>query len=154
MRRKRKEIRIYVGCGLTGASKRFIRLVKEVKMELAKRNKGQLVILDFLGLGEEDDAKVFKFDIGQVKKCDLFIAFVDQHSTGLGIEFGAVLFSMKIPFLVLGDYRKKFSKMVTGAPKVFLSRGLFMQYTSAKNAVRIIEQVARCHRLLKRFKYN
>ncbi len=151
---RRKVMKIYVGCALKGAPKKFVKFVAEVKKNLAERNKGKLVVLEFLGLGVGSDADVYRVDIGNVMKCDFFIAFIDNASTGLGIELGEMMRGREIPFLILGNYRRKHNRMATGAVKNRKERGCFAEYTSMENAVRIIEGFARVHPLLKKFKYT
>ncbi|MFZ3020435.1 MAG: hypothetical protein WA051_02900 [Minisyncoccia bacterium] len=151
---RHKVMKVYVGCALKGAPKKFIRLVTEVKKELAERNRGRIIVLEFLGLGVGTDVDVYRVDIGNAMKCDFFVAFIDYPSTGLGMELGEVIRGRKIPFLVLGKYGRDHNRMATGASKNYAHRGCFAEYTSRSNAVRLIEDFAKFHRLLKRFKYN
>ncbi len=118
---------LYFGHKLTHADEAFIAYMDSVKKTLIDRLSHKIILLRFLGTTDGTRTDVYKCDIEEnVATCDLFVCFVDEESTGLGIEIGAALWRYGKPILVLHTGRKKVSRLVGGAidcnPKQMLER--------------------------------
>ena len=78
--------KVYVGCSLTHAPKKFRDEVENFKNKLREICE----VLDFYGLADKDiPREVYEHDIHNcVGKCDLLLAICDFPSLGLGWELG------------------------------------------------------------------
>lgn len=137
---KPKMVKVYVGCALASAPEDFKVFVSEVKKALVERNRGRIVVLEFLGLKRGTETDVYDTDIGNVRKCHFFVGFIDHASTGLGYELGvAIEKRRKLPFLILHHQQTMPNRLVAGAVKRHSNRGSLMGYSSVNQAVCLIE---------------
>ena len=129
-------IKIYVGCALNdipeSEKKVFLLKISNLKDGLIKKGH---TVLEFRGIGSHEDGDVYKTDIGNVYKCDLFVAVCDFASTGLGIEIGKA-FCLNKPVLLLS--MRKVSKMVTGSAKVEKNAS-YERYKSTPGMIRFVQ---------------
>lgn len=110
------KIMLYFGHKLTHADPAFIAYMDSVKKNLADCLKDKIILLKFLGTTDGTRTDVYTCDIEEnVATCELFVCFVDEESTGLGIEIGAALWRYGKPILVLHTGRKAISRLVGGA---------------------------------------
>ena len=108
------KIRLYIGHKLTNATPQF-----QAKMDsLRTYLEGALpecMVLKFLGTKAGTCGDVYDKDIVEnVGSCQLFVAIVDEESTGLGVEIGAALWRSKVPMLILYMPESRVSRLVTG----------------------------------------
>ncbi len=110
-----KKIVIYFGHKLTKADPKFIEKMDALKKMLEERF-DTCEFLKFLGVKDGTRADVYKQDIlTNIASCDLFVCFVDEESTGLGIEIGAALWGYRKPILVLSTTGAHISRLIGGA---------------------------------------
>lgn len=101
--------KIYIGCSLTHATEEFKSGIELLKNKL----RSDYEILDFLGLTKGTPQDVYKWDINNVRTCDLFIADCTYPSTGLGMEIGAAIENDK-PTLIVAHEDAKVTRIVLG----------------------------------------
>lgn len=104
--------KIYVGCGLTNAPPSYRIFVENFKARLVENF--NVEVLKFVGLTGGTPRDVFLTDLGNVRKCDAMIAFVDEASTGLGWELGVATESKK-QVLCLHRTGQNITRFVIGA---------------------------------------
>lgn len=122
-----RKIRVYFGHKLTKASEEFLEKMRETKAFL-KEAFPQFEFLEFLGTTQGTIADVYTQDITvNVATCDLFIAYVDEESTGVGIELGAALYQYKRPILLLAGKEKTISRLVLGIVPHHPDQALFFR---------------------------
>jgi hypothetical protein len=111
-----RKIVLYFGHKLTHADPGFLSYMESVKNALETVLKDRIVILKFLGVTAGNCGDVYDKDIEEnVATCELFVCFVDEESTGLGIEIGAALWRYGKPILILYTGRKRISRLIGGA---------------------------------------
>ncbi len=125
-------MKLYVGCGLTYAREGFKESVRQLKEKL--KNIPEVVVLEFLGLGNGTAREVFVHDINCVSKCDLMIAICDEPSTGLGVEIGIQMQSGK-PILAFGHKDSKITRLILDPP---IENFKFHRYQSFDDIYEII----------------
>jgi len=106
------KLKTYVGCALTGAPQVFRDFVEMFKVTLTENFDVEL--LKFVGLTNGTPRDVFRTDLGNVRKCDAMIAFVDLPSIGLGMEIKTAI-EHKKPLLCLHRSGTSVTRMLTGA---------------------------------------
>lgn len=123
----KRKLKIYVGCKLTNASSEFIDLVASVKAHINSTNSYE--VIEFLGLEEGTQEDVVLHDTNGMLKSDICLFFVENESSGMGIEIGlGIPFQKPVIVLIpckIEEY-KKISRMVTGQTAVnarFVSKG-------------------------------
>ncbi len=125
--------KLYIGHSLNYATEEFKAEMKAFKQDLKK----YFEILDFIGLGDHPAELVYKFDRGQVLKSDMFLAFADEVSTGLGIEIGIALENKK-KLIIAHKKGLKISKMVLGIPK---NQATFVEYEHLDEVEKVLQSV-------------
>ena len=106
---------VYVGCGLTQAPDQFKQDVESFKKKLAQLP--GIEVLEFIGLVNGTSRDVYKTDLGNVERCDVFIAIADYPAIGLGMEIQHGRFHEK-PTLCLHHEDAKVTRMLQGAQEV------------------------------------
>lgn len=105
------KIKIYIGCSLTHAPDDFRQAVENVKLSL----RPQYHVFDFLGLEKGSSQDVYNWDIKQcVAACDLFVAFCDYPSLGLGYEIGAAVEAFHKPVLAIAQKDAHITRLIEG----------------------------------------
>jgi hypothetical protein len=93
-----KKPRVYVGCSVTDASKKFTEDVELFKMALEEH----FVVLRFVVKKPGDSINVYVHDIEHcLQEANMMIAVCDERSIGVGIEIGAALWRKPIPILII-----------------------------------------------------
>lgn len=107
-----KEFIVYVSAPILNSSARLKEFVTTFKSGL--RRQTTAIVLEWVSPTDEEIKDFFERDLGNVYMCSAMIAFVDEPSTGIGIEIAEVIRQEK-PLLCL--YRKgtKVSRMILGA---------------------------------------
>jgi len=102
-------LKLYVGCALTHATKEFIDEVAQLKEDLRE----VCIVLDFLGLTDESAYGIYEHDIHNcVMQCHLMLAITDQPSTGLGYEMATQSEKRKAPLLAVADMQSRVSDLI------------------------------------------
>jgi hypothetical protein len=134
-------MKIYVGCALAHAPEEFRGMVEAIKSRL--RTQGYEV-LEFLGLNVGTAAEVYERDIHEcVAKCELFVAFCDLPSLGLGWELGTAVEALRKPTLALAYTESKVSRLPIGAEGERNPAFRFQRYESQEHAIELINRFAR-----------
>ncbi len=137
-----KKIKIYVGCALTFAGKRFKDQIQKLKNEIKKDPK--ITLLEFVGLMAGSDTDVYVHDIRKCEKgADIFLAEVSYPGTGLGWELGTAVEGRSIPVLMVKKRNKKVSRLITGACKARgnKSRTNFYEYDDILEVVPLLKRL-------------
>lgn len=125
--------KVYVGCSLVKATEEFVAFVADFKRRLAEESGTE--VLEFVGLSAGTPAVVYETDIGNVEQCDVLIAFVDEPSTGLGMEIQHAM-NLAKPVLALAREGETVTRMVIGAAELGKIRfGRYVDISSALTAV-------------------
>ena len=127
-----RPIQIYVGCALTNAPQTFRDFVAMFKRTLSEHL--DVHVLEFLGLTGGTSTDVYHMDIGNVDKCDVFIAIVDEPSLGLGMEIMRAIMQGK-QILCLHHKDTTITRLLLGAGELALCTVL--QYHDADSAVTV-----------------
>lgn len=101
--------KVYVGCSLAYAPKKFEKEINSLKEELNKFCK----VIEFLGKTKGTPKQVFSHDLKSVIGADLFIAECSYPSTGLGFEIG-IAYKLSIPTIAFAKKGSKVSRMIQG----------------------------------------
>jgi len=120
-------LRIYLAHALTKASPEY-----KTALELFRRyiedKHPEWEVLGFYGLGTSPtDGAVAEYDIIQVLKAHLVVAFADVDSTGMGME-GGVRFALGLPILFVADNAWVRTRMVTGPAQIWPRHVMFARY--------------------------
>ncbi len=111
----KKTIILYYGHKLTKATEEFIERMNSMRSYLESALP-DCRILKFLGVKDGTSADVFQQDIKvNVASCVLFIAIIDEESTGLGFEIASALYRYGKPVLILYTKGKTVTRLVLGA---------------------------------------
>jgi hypothetical protein len=138
----KQNLKVYVGCALTHAPEEYRKGISLFKEKL--RAKG-FEVLDFLWAKLKDPRdvtpkEVYEWDIlGCVKECDLFVAFADIPSTGLGYELGTVIEKYGKPVLVLAHKDSVVTRLVEG---VTHPKCTHRYYKNFEDAILFVEEKA------------
>jgi len=109
-----RKLRLYVGCALKCATKKFVERVLALKDEL----RAQFEILDFHGLRERADKQnIYAFDMQQTGRCDAMLAICDEPSFGLGAEVKGVL-SRGCRVIAVAHHDSVVSGFITDMPEI------------------------------------
>ena len=103
-----EEVRIYIGCPLSGTTAEYRESIEKFK----KRLELHFSVLHFAGLNNGSPEEIVKYDLQQIRDCDLFVGICDQTSLGLGIEIGTANSLGKPTLLVAKD--ENVSAMIRG----------------------------------------
>jgi len=130
-------LRIYLAHALTKASAEY-----KASLELFRRfiedKHPEWEVLGFFGLGASPtDGKVAKYDIVQVMKAHLVVAFTDVDSTGMGMESG-IRFALGLPILFVAQEQWARTRMVTGPAELWGQHVLFDRYSHVDEVERMI----------------
>lgn len=125
---------IYVGCALKHAPEEFKQGVKRLKELLAKEH----TILEFVLDPNASDEEVFLTDIGNVEKCDLFLAITDLPSSGLGLELGFALTIFRKPTLCVYSSWDERSRIIHGTTARYSDLISFVEY---RNLADVAEKI-------------
>ncbi len=109
------KFRVYLGHKLTNATPEFLKRMEELKAFL-KKNMPECVLLDYSGVTAGTPLDVWVQDIeGNVATCDLFVAFLEEESSDMGLELGAALYDSGKPILLLANPLVSVSYLLLGA---------------------------------------
>lgn len=134
-----KKISLYVGCSLTQAPEDF----KEEIAALKEKLKEKYEVMEFLGLVDGTEQDVYRWDIHEcVGKCDIFIAFCDLPSIGLGYELGTAIEKLETPTLMLAQTDAKVTRLVIGVDQ---PHATFSRYESLADAHKQIDDFIELH---------
>ena len=127
--------RVYVGCALTGAPECELMAVQDMKVKLEGMSdeKSRFEVLEFLGTSYGSPTDVYEHDLGQVRSCDVMVAFVDRPSIGLGMEIATAI-QLEKPLICLHRPETAVSRMLLGARDKHLLA--ILAYTNADEAAR------------------
>ncbi len=134
----KKDIKIYVGCALTHATDEYRKGIAVFKDKLREKN---IMVLDFLWAKLKDPRdvtprEVYEWDIqGCVKDCDLFVAFVDIPSTGLGYELGTAIEKYGKPVLILAHKDSVVTRLVEGITHKDCTHAYYENFDEAVSSV-------------------
>ncbi|MEN9621652.1 MAG: hypothetical protein RLZZ67_86 [Candidatus Parcubacteria bacterium] len=138
---------VHFGYKLINATLAFLKKMAELKMFL----KSQLPECEFLEILEVVDVTagdVYKKNISEnVAICDLFIVFIDEESTGAGIEFGAALYGYGKPVLVLATEGLKVSWLCLGAEEHHSEQIMVSRVVSPISVVIAIREAIKAFKL-------
>ncbi|MEX0931696.1 MAG: hypothetical protein WDZ88_03015 [Candidatus Paceibacterota bacterium] len=102
---------IYVGCALTHAPQEYRDSIADLKWRLGHYFR----VKEFLGLTAGDEFAVYHEDIRcGVGGADIFVAFADYPSTGLGLELGAAFWRFQKPVLLLWQEDAVVTRLIKG----------------------------------------
>ncbi len=132
---KKLKYLVYVGCALTNAPQSFRDTVAAFKMALAadRDPEREFEILEFIGLEKGTAQQVYDHDLGNVEKCHVMIAFVDEPSIGLGMELATAI-RLEKPILCLHRPESSVTSMLVGARDKHLLA--LMPYSGIDDAIR------------------
>lgn len=125
--------KVYVGCSLAYASKKFEKEIVLLKEELNKFCK----VTEFLGKTKGTPRQVFNHDLKSVVGADLFIAECSYPSTGLGFEIG-IAYKLNIPTIAFAKKGSKVSRMIQGIKS---SSFKFYWYENTEQIIKIAKRV-------------
>lgn len=116
-----KNIKVYVGCGLTHVPPEYKLEIEEFKLELRKVS--WITVLDFLGgsksyaTREEHAKAVYEKDIYDcVGTCDAMIGELSYPSLGLGWELGTAVEKHRVRTIMCAQKGAVVSHLPYGAP--------------------------------------
>ncbi len=102
---------IYVGCALTHAPQEYHDQVAQLKLHLGNHFR----VKEFLGLTAGNPQDVYHEDIRcGVGGADVFVAFADYPSTGLGLELGAAVWRCNKPVLLMWQRNSMVTRLIKG----------------------------------------
>jgi hypothetical protein len=128
------KIKVYVGCGLTKAPKKFRKKVDRLKELLGD----EYEIFDFIGLEKGTVTDVYHWDIHRcVAQCQLFVAVCDYPAIGLGYEMGVAIEKHGTPTLALAHEKSKITRLVLGIDHPNYT---FQRYRTIKDIVRLVRE--------------
>jgi hypothetical protein len=137
----------YLGHKLTNANPAFLKKMADLKMFL-KSQLSDCEFLEFLGMTDGTAGDVYNKDIKEnVANCDLFIVFIDEESTGAGIEFGAALYGYGKPILVLATEGVRVSRLCLGAEEHHSEQIMVSRVVSPTSVVIAIREAIKAFRL-------
>jgi len=120
-------LRIYLARALTRASAEY-NASHELFLRSIEDKHPEWEVLGFYGLGASPtDGKVAEYDIIQVMKAHLVVAFTDVDSTGMGMESG-IRFALGLPILFVAQAQWARTRMVTGPAELWPGHALFDRY--------------------------
>lgn len=129
-------IKLYVGCGLTHASKNFKQNVEEFKERLSQIP--NVSMLKFLGLVDGTAHDVYVHDIVDcVRQCDIMVAICDEPSIGLGWEMAEQTRRGR-PLLAFGHENSIISRLILDPQ---LTRYQFYRYQTFDDIYKIVHAV-------------
>jgi hypothetical protein len=106
-----KKYKVYVGCGLTHAPQMFKDSIEALKEKMRKIE--GVEVLCFLDVIEGTCRDVYNHDINScIRECDMFVAILDEPSTGLGYELAVQLEDRKKPALGLAHRSCRVTRLV------------------------------------------
>lgn len=109
------KLKLYLGHKLTKASEEFLASMALIRSEIERTLGDEWEVLKFLGVTAGTRTDVYDKDIEtNVAECDLFVAIVDEESTGLGIEIATALFRFNTPILIVYTAGARVSRLVGG----------------------------------------
>jgi hypothetical protein len=126
---------VYVGCALTLAPQAFRDFVSDFKKRLASDY--DVDVLEFVGLENGTPQEVYDHDLGNVRKCGIIFAFVEEASIGLGMELSEAI-RMEKPILCLHRTGTRITRMLMGAAEKKLM-GL-IEYRDMDDALGLVSQ--------------
>ncbi len=109
-----RHLKLYVGCALTNADPAYVKMVESFKDSL----RPYVQVLDFLGLsgGREISPQVYHRDIHEcIGIADLFIAFCDIPSIGLGYELATMIEKRSMPTVMFASVRTQLTRLAIGS---------------------------------------
>jgi len=119
-------LRIYLARALTRASAEY-NASHELFLRSIEDKHPEWEVLGFYGLGASPtDGKVAEYDIIQVMKAHLVVAFTDVDSTGMGMESG-IRFALGLPILFVAQAQWARTRMVTGPAELWPGHALFIE---------------------------
>lgn len=136
------KFRVYLGHKLTNATPEFLKRMEDLKTFL-KENLPECVFLDFLGVTAGTAQDVWIQDIeGNVATCDLFVAFLDEESTGLGMEIDSAFSNYGKPILLLASANAHVSRLPLGGAERHPRQIVFRRVTTDQDVVCAIRDMS------------
>ena len=134
-------MRIYVGCSLTQAPDTFKQDVETFKRRL--KQLPDVEVFEFVGLVNGTSKDVYQTDLGNVERCNVFVAICDLPSIGLGMEIQHAGFFNKRT-LCLYHEGVSVTRMLHGAKELgYLELGTYR--VLSEDGVRVVEQYLARH---------
>lgn len=118
-------VKVYVGCGLTHAPKKFRESVFKLK-EILREDPG-LEVLDFISYPNTSSPReVYQRDVVEcVGTADLLLAISGYPSTGLGYEMATMIEARSLPVLEVAHRRSRVTSLIIDIPH---PQFLFVRY--------------------------
>jgi nucleoside 2-deoxyribosyltransferase len=132
---------IYFGCPLTHSTPEYRSKMVEIRAELEKTYNVLKFYSDPNQMNFDQDSnkicqEIYKWDKNCVESCDVFVAFADYPSTGLGMEL-AFATSKQKPILLLSQKEVFVPRMARGIVGTVFSH---QQYENQLDVLKIIHE--------------
>ncbi len=105
-----------MACALTQSSEEWRQSIKDFKEELQALD---FAILEFFDLKAGTPPEVTRYDLEQVRNCDLMVAIADEPSLGLGAELMYRVAILAKPALVFVKNGYYLSRFILGMPSLY-----------------------------------